>query len=173
LSINGDELRGYNLQKPRDSLTMHRSSSVINSGRRFEFVDESYEGDIPAISCDGLGPGAALDLTQWQGNHTPRRYKARSVLSRRFAGESRRANRPWRFSVRNKRMVRITLSGAALFSMKMALVVYADDMLNLGFDCPLQRDKAADSAAFRLLVQVVELPALFKPECEAVQRVEA
>jgi hypothetical protein len=40
------------------------------------FVEESYEGDFPAISCDGLVPGAALDLTHWQGNHTPNRYKA-------------------------------------------------------------------------------------------------
>ncbi len=44
--------------------------------RRFEFVEESYEGDPPAISCDGLVPGAALDLTHWQGNHTPQRFKA-------------------------------------------------------------------------------------------------
>ena len=44
--------------------------------RRFEFVEESYEGDVPAISCDGLVPGAALDLTHWQGNNTPRRFKA-------------------------------------------------------------------------------------------------
>jgi hypothetical protein len=46
------------------------------SGRTFQFVDEAYEGVAPAISCDGLVPGAALDLTHWQGNHTPRRYKA-------------------------------------------------------------------------------------------------
>jgi hypothetical protein len=40
------------------------------------FVDDTYEGDSPAISCDGLVPGTALDLTHWQGNQTPRRYKA-------------------------------------------------------------------------------------------------
>ena len=45
-------------------------------GRRFEFVEDSYEGETPAISCDGLVPGAALDLTHWQGNGTPRRFKA-------------------------------------------------------------------------------------------------
>ncbi len=49
---------------------------MINPGRRFEFVEESYEGDIPAISCDGLVPGSHLDLTHWQGNRTPARYKA-------------------------------------------------------------------------------------------------
>ncbi len=49
---------------------------MIRNGRRFEFVAESYEGDVSAISCDGLVPGAALDLTHWQGNQTPRRYKA-------------------------------------------------------------------------------------------------
>ena len=49
---------------------------MINRGRRFEFVEESYEGNIPAISCDGLVPGSHLDLTHWQGNRTPARYKA-------------------------------------------------------------------------------------------------
>ena len=49
---------------------------MTNRGRRFEFVEESYEGDVPAISCDGLVPGSALDLTHWQGNRTPRRFKA-------------------------------------------------------------------------------------------------
>lgn len=45
-------------------------------GSRFEFVPGSYTGTIPAISCDGLVPGAALDLTHWQGNRTPRAFKA-------------------------------------------------------------------------------------------------
>ena len=49
---------------------------MINPGRRFEFVEEAYEGYVPAISCDGLVSGAALDLTHWQGNHTPEEYKA-------------------------------------------------------------------------------------------------
>jgi hypothetical protein len=44
--------------------------------RRFEFVEESYTGDRPAISCDGLVPGVGLDLTHWQSNRTPARYKA-------------------------------------------------------------------------------------------------
>jgi hypothetical protein len=44
--------------------------------RRFEFVEESYEGECPAISCDGLVPGAGLDLSHWQCNQTPQRYKA-------------------------------------------------------------------------------------------------
>jgi hypothetical protein len=44
--------------------------------RRFQFVEDAYEGDAPAISCDGLVPGAALDLTHWQGNRTPSQYKA-------------------------------------------------------------------------------------------------
>ena len=43
---------------------------------RFQFVEDTYEGDAPAISCDGLVPGAALDLTHWQGNRTPSPYKA-------------------------------------------------------------------------------------------------
>ena len=70
-------------------------------------------------------------------------------------------------------MVRITLAGAALFATKVALLGYVDDMLNLGFDCPLQRDEAADCAAFRILVYVVEVPACFKAKREAVQHVEA
>ncbi len=49
---------------------------MIALARRFQFVGESYEGDRPAISCDGLVPGASLDLTHWQGNRTPPRYKA-------------------------------------------------------------------------------------------------
>jgi hypothetical protein len=49
---------------------------VISPARRFEFVEESYEGDPPAIGCDGLVPGAALDLTHWQGNRTPQGFKA-------------------------------------------------------------------------------------------------
>ncbi len=46
--------------------------------RRFEFVDHDgrYEGEPPAIGCDGLVPGAALDLTHWRGNRTPREFKA-------------------------------------------------------------------------------------------------
>src|ERR1700677_4879609 len=44
--------------------------------RRFQFVEDAYEGDAPGISCDGLVPGAALDLTHWQGNRTPRHFKA-------------------------------------------------------------------------------------------------
>jgi hypothetical protein len=44
--------------------------------RRFEFAEESYKGECPAISCDGLVPGAGLDLSHWQGNRTPQRYKA-------------------------------------------------------------------------------------------------
>jgi hypothetical protein len=49
---------------------------MIATTRRFEFVAESYEGDLPAISCDGLVPGTFLDLTHWQGNNTPTRFKA-------------------------------------------------------------------------------------------------
>jgi hypothetical protein len=49
---------------------------VPQLARRFQFVEESYEGDARAISCDGLVPGAALDLTHWQNNRTPRQYKA-------------------------------------------------------------------------------------------------
>jgi hypothetical protein len=44
--------------------------------RRFQYIEESYEGEIRGISCDGLVPGAALDLTHWQGNRTPPQYKA-------------------------------------------------------------------------------------------------
>ena len=48
----------------------------MNLTRRFQFVENAYEGDAPAISCDGLVPGAALDLTHWHGNQTPQRFKA-------------------------------------------------------------------------------------------------
>jgi len=49
---------------------------VIAQTRRFQFVAEVYDGGFPAISCDGLVAGASLDLTHWQGNHTPVQYKA-------------------------------------------------------------------------------------------------
>jgi hypothetical protein len=49
---------------------------MIALARRFQFVDDVYQGDVPAISCDGLVRGASLDLTHWQGNHTPVEYKA-------------------------------------------------------------------------------------------------
>jgi hypothetical protein len=49
---------------------------MIALARHFLYVDGSYQGDAPAIGCDGLVPGALLDLTHWQGNQTPRRYKA-------------------------------------------------------------------------------------------------
>ncbi len=49
---------------------------MIAAARRFKFVEETYDDDAPAISCDGLVPGAALDLTHWHGNHTPQQFKA-------------------------------------------------------------------------------------------------
>jgi hypothetical protein len=49
---------------------------MIAMARHFEFVESSYSGVEPAISCDGLVPGASLHLTHWQGNKTPRRFKA-------------------------------------------------------------------------------------------------
>jgi hypothetical protein len=48
----------------------------LRVARRFEFVAGSYTGTVPALSCDGLVPGAALDLTHWQGNRTPPEFKA-------------------------------------------------------------------------------------------------
>jgi hypothetical protein len=64
------------------------SRTVTALARRFQFVEDSYDGDVPAISCDGLVPGAALDLTHWQGNRTPQRYKAdtSTEIALNFAG---------------------------------------------------------------------------------------
>jgi hypothetical protein len=64
--------------------------------RRFQFVEDAYEGDAPAISCDGLVPGAALDLTHWQGNRTPSRFKAdtSTEIALNFVG-SREAADQW------------------------------------------------------------------------------
>ncbi len=58
--------------------------------RRFQFVKDSYNGGTPAISCDGLVPGAALDLTHWQGNRTPQEYKAdtSTEIALNFVGSS-------------------------------------------------------------------------------------
>jgi hypothetical protein len=38
-------------------------------------------------------------------------------------------------------VIGITLARAALFSVQMALVCYANDMLNLGLECSLQGDE--------------------------------
>lgn len=43
---------------------------------RFLFVSGRYEGSAPAISCDGLVPGSSLQLTHWEGNDTPERFRA-------------------------------------------------------------------------------------------------
>ncbi len=63
--------------------------------RRFQFVEEIYEGSTAVISCDGLVPGAALDLTHWQGNRTPQRYKAdtSTEVALKFVGSPEAVNR--------------------------------------------------------------------------------
>jgi hypothetical protein len=68
---------------------------VTAPARRFQFVEETYEGNIPAISCDGLVPGAALDLTHWQGNRTPQQYKAdtSTEIALNFAGSAEAVSR--------------------------------------------------------------------------------
>ena len=55
---------------------MNETTKSTSFTPRFQFVEDLYDGTTPAISCDGLVPGAALDLTHWQGNRTPGRYKA-------------------------------------------------------------------------------------------------
>jgi hypothetical protein len=69
---------------------------VKRLARRFQFVEDSYKGDVVAISCDGLVPGASLDLTHWQGNRTPRQYKAdtSTEIALNFAG-SPEAGEQW------------------------------------------------------------------------------
>jgi hypothetical protein len=44
--------------------------------RRFELVSFGGEAPSDAVCCDGLCPGAALDLSHWRGNRTPRELKA-------------------------------------------------------------------------------------------------
>jgi hypothetical protein len=68
---------------------------VTTIARRFEFVEETYVGSTPAISCDGLVPGAALDLTHWQGNRTPSRFKAdtSTEIALNFVASSEAAER--------------------------------------------------------------------------------
>jgi hypothetical protein len=62
---------------------------------RFQFVEDAYEAKIPAISCDGLVPGAALDLTHWQGNRTPSQYKAdtSTEIALKFVGSPEAVDR--------------------------------------------------------------------------------
>jgi hypothetical protein len=61
---------------------------VKRLARRFRFIEGSYDSDVAAISCDGLVPGASLDLTHWQGNRTPRQFKAdtSTEIALNFAG---------------------------------------------------------------------------------------
>jgi hypothetical protein len=68
--------------------SVFRGRAVAIRERRFQFVEDAWEGHIPAISCDGLVPGAALDLTHWQGNRTPAKYKAdtSTEIALNFAG---------------------------------------------------------------------------------------
>jgi hypothetical protein len=44
--------------------------------RRFEMVSFGGKAPSDAVSCDGLCEGAALDLSHWRGNRTPRERKA-------------------------------------------------------------------------------------------------
>jgi hypothetical protein len=76
---------------------------MITIARRFQFVEDSYEGDVPAISCDGLVPGAALDLTHWQGNRTPSQFKAdtSTEIALKFVGSPEAANQWARAAVVN------------------------------------------------------------------------
>jgi hypothetical protein len=64
--------------------------------RHFQFVAGRYAGERPAIGCDGLVPGAALDLTHWQHNNTPTRFKAdtSTEIALRFVA-SGEANAHW------------------------------------------------------------------------------
>lgn len=57
----------WNLTKPP------RGSKVA---RRFEFVTGGWTGSGSAVSCDGIVPGAALQLSHWHANTTPAEFKA-------------------------------------------------------------------------------------------------
>src|SRR5262249_48911170 len=58
------------------TLRSRRHFPMSAVARKFQSVEGSYAGETPAISCDGLVPGALLDLTHWQNNRTPSVYKA-------------------------------------------------------------------------------------------------
>jgi hypothetical protein len=68
---------------------------------------------------------------------------------------------------------RIASAGAAFATVQLAFFRDVEDMLNLRFNGLLKSDERADCAALRLLVQIVEVPASFEVESEAVQCVEA
>jgi hypothetical protein len=74
--------------------SVFRGRAVAIRERRFQFVEDAWEGHIPAISCDGLVPGAVLDLTHWQGNRTPGKYKAdtSTEIALNFAGSPEALN---------------------------------------------------------------------------------
>ncbi|EKX54686.1 hypothetical protein GUITHDRAFT_149825, partial [Guillardia theta CCMP2712] len=63
-------------------LSTWRSSSrrahITSMARTFEFVPygQKFESDKKSICVDGLVPGTSLQLTHWNGNETPKEYKA-------------------------------------------------------------------------------------------------
>lgn len=59
--------------------------------RRFVFEAGRWNGAERAIACDGLVPGATLDLSHWQGNRTPADFKAdtSTEIALRFVTSSR------------------------------------------------------------------------------------
>jgi hypothetical protein len=88
LSHEGLEPRDDSLWVEMSMESVSRGRTVAIRERRFQFVEDAWEGHIPAISCDCLVPGAALDVTHWQGNRTPGKYKAdtSTEIALNFAG---------------------------------------------------------------------------------------
>src|SRR4051794_113678 len=66
---------------------------------RFEFVADRYTGAAPAIACDGLVPGAALDLSHWPGNRTPLEFKADTSTEIALKFAAAEASAKWAGSV--------------------------------------------------------------------------
>jgi hypothetical protein len=63
---------------------------VFIPGRRFEFVEESYERNIPAISCDGLVPGSHLAAIGLLMHAAGEREAPGALLGRHFLPGAKR-----------------------------------------------------------------------------------
>src|SRR5215510_16596496 len=89
------------MRRPPNVLRSPRGDSGSDAAMasRFQFVAGRWVGEERAISCDGLVPGAALDLSHWEGNRTPRELAAdtSTEIALRFVASARAAD--WRDAV--------------------------------------------------------------------------
>ncbi|MEA2747283.1 MAG: hypothetical protein QOI41_1426, partial [Myxococcales bacterium] len=59
----------------------------MNAARHFQLIPPGARAPAGAAGCDGVVPGAAIDLSHWEGNTTAAEYKAdtSTEIALRFA----------------------------------------------------------------------------------------